>query len=92
MSFVLFLSFFFLSLGIVENSYGSTFLVAKNCRAIIKNIYFVLVQRFDVLDSMILIEEKINSFIVKFIGKLFKCLLYIVNVLRRSIWFIWKGN
>lgn len=38
------------------------------------------------------IEEKINSFIVKFIGKLFKCLLYVVNVLRRSIWFIWKGN
>ena len=44
MSFVPFFSFFFfLSLGIVENSYGSTFLVAKNCRAIIKNIYLVLV-------------------------------------------------
>lgn len=50
MSFVLF--FFFLA---AENSYGSTFFVAKYC---IKIQYFGI-------DSMIFIEEKINSFIVK---------------------------
>lgn len=44
--------FFFLA---AENSYGSTFFVAKYC---IKIQYFGI-------DSMIFIEEKINSFIVK---------------------------
>lgn len=51
MSFVL----FFFSLLAAENSYGSTFFVAKYC---IKIQYFGI-------DSMIFIEEKINSFIVK---------------------------
>lgn len=47
-------SFFFFFLA-AENSYGSTFFVAKYC---IKIQYFGI-------DSMIFIEEKINSFIVK---------------------------
>lgn len=48
----LFFFFFFLA---AENSYGSTFFVAKYC---IKIQYFGI-------DSMIFIEEKINSFIVQ---------------------------
>lgn len=89
-----FFSFFFFFLGSREFVWKKDLPLSKNCDLIIKIIYFIVftkIRCFGIdskgidLGRVIFIEREINSFTVKFIGKLFKYIYYIIRLLRRFV-------